>query len=131
MKKICVLMAAWLLPVLIISVCLALAGCTHDDEPAIDYYVRYTAICHPDVKVRMYFTNETGENTHIDTSMPDGKFQYCIGPVKRGFKADMGVSYYDTGGYADFISIEVSEGAAPFVLKASRTDTSGVSYTIE
>ncbi|MDE7346146.1 MAG: hypothetical protein K2N48_05350 [Muribaculaceae bacterium] len=110
---------------------LVLTGCNHDDEPVVDYYVRYTAIAKPNAKVRMYFRNETSENSHVDASMPDGKFQYCVGPVKRGFEAVLGASYYDAGGYADYLSIEVAIGSAPFVLKKNGTNTSGLLYVLE
>ncbi len=110
---------------------LFLVGCNPDDEPSAIYYVRYTAIARPNTKVRMYFSNETGENTHIDASMPDGKFQYCMGPVKRGFKAELGASYYNEGGYVNFLSIEVAKGSDPFVLKEKCTYTSGLNHTIE
>lgn len=111
--------------------CLFLSGCDHDDEPAGEYYVRYTAICQPDVKVRMYFSNESSEMSNVNASMPDGKFQYCVGPVKKGFKAELFVSYYDEGGYADFLSIEVAQGSGPFVLKEQASNLSGLHYTIE
>ena len=131
MKRICLILAALLYPILIIIVCLFLSGCSHDDEPSVEYYVRYTAIASPNTKVRMYFTNETGENTHVNASMPDGKFQYCVGPVKRGFKASLSVSYYEYGGYADYLSIEVAKGSGPFVLKGNCSNISGLNYTIE
>lgn len=120
-----------LVSVLIITIGLFLTGCSHNDEPSAEYYVRYTAIARPNTKVRMYFSNETGENSHVDASMPDGKFQYCVGPVKVGFEAKLGVSYYDAGGYADYLSIEVSLGSGPFVLKKHGTNISGLNYTIE
>lgn len=110
---------------------LILTGCNHDDEPILDYYVRYTVIAQPNVKLRMYFSNETGEDSHVDVSMPDGKFQYCVGPVKRGFEAELGASYYDAGGYADYLSIEVAIGSEPFVLKKNDTNISGIHYVLE
>ncbi len=117
--------------VLLVISSLFLSGCAHDDEPDMEYYVRYTAIARPNTKVRMYFSNETGENSHVDASMPDGKFQYCVGPVKVGFEAKLGLSYYNTGGYADYLSIEVAKGSGPFVLKDNDTGISGLNYTIE
>lgn len=119
-----------IIPILFIA-CLILTACNHDDEPIMDYYVRYTAIAKPNAKVRLYFRNETGDNSYVATSMPDGKFQYCVGPVKRGFEAELGASYYDVGGYADYLSIEVAIGSAPFVLKKNVTFTSGLDYVLE
>lgn len=101
---------------------LFMAGCDKGDaEPERDYYVRYTAIAEPNRMVNMYFSNETGNNTGIHTAMPDGKFQYSVGPVMKGFKAELVVSYEDVGA-VDFLSIEVARGAEPFVLKKSGSD---------
>ncbi len=120
-----------LVSVLIIIFNIFLSSCSHHDEPSEDYYVRYTAIAQPNSKIRMSFRNESGENTYIDASMPDGKFQYCVGPVKVGFEAKLRASYYDAGGYTDYLSIEVANGCGPFVLKDHGTNISGLIYTIE
>ena len=110
--------------------CAILTGCNHDDEPTMDYYVRYTAIARPNEKVNMNFTSEPGKSKHIQTAMPDGKFQYCVGPVHKGFKADLVVSY-DAGGSVEYLSIEVAKGSEPFVLKKSGSHFFDLEYTIE
>lgn len=110
--------------------CLTLIGCNHDDEPTLDYYVRYTAIAQPNEKVSMGFSSEPGKSKLIQTSMPDGKFQYCVGPVHKGFKADLVVSY-DAGGAVEYLSIEVAKGSEPFVLKKSGSNFWDLEYTIE
>ncbi len=109
MKRTIFLIPALLFPILIILIGIFLSSCNHDNEPSADYFVRYTAIASPNTKVRMYFRNESCENTHIDAGMPDGKFQYCVGPVKVGFEAKLEVSYYDAGGYPDYLSIEYTD----------------------
>ena len=109
---------------------LMLTGCNHEDEPITDYYVRYTAIAAPNTDVRMSFTTEPGESKLIQTSMPDGKFQYSVGPVKKGFEAKLVVSY-DAGGAVDFLTIEVAQGSEPFVLKKSGTNFISLEYIIE
>ena len=114
----------------VFAVCIFLTGCNSDDEPAADYYVRYTAIAKPNATVSMSFSSEAGKARYIQTSMPDGKFQYCVGPVRKGFKADIVVSY-DAGGPVDYLSIEVAQGAMPFVLKKSGTNYYDLEYTIE
>lgn len=119
-----------LIVAIIFTSCLFLTGCHHDDEPAVDYYVRYTAIALPNTDVRMSFSNEPGNYKLIQTSMPDGKFQYCVGPVNKGFKADMVVSY-EAGGPVDYLSLEVARGAEPFVLKKHTTNGYDLEYIIE
>ncbi len=109
---------------------LLLTGCSKDDEPAQDYYVRYTAIARPNTQVNMNFTKENGKNTLIQAAMPDGKFQYSVGPVKKGFEARLVVSYSE-GGSVDYLSIEVAQGAEPFVLKKHTSNGFDLIYTIE
>ena len=109
---------------------LILTGCNHNDEPISDYYVRYTAIAKPNANVRMSFSTEPGKYKLIQTSMPDGKFQYSVGPVNKGFKADLVVSY-EGGGSVEFISIEVAKGPEPFVLKKSGTNFYDLEYIVE
>lgn len=114
---------------LIIS--LFITGCSRDDdEPTLEYYVRYTAISRPNESVTMYFKNVDGNNSFVQASMPDGKFQYAVGPVQKGFEATMVVSY-DAGGPVYNLSIEVARGAEPFVLKKFGTDYFSLYYTIE
>ena len=100
---------------LLLSVSSVFIACD-GDEPESEYYVRYTAIAEPLKEVNMYFT--------------DGKFQYCIGPVKRGFKAGLTVSYV-TGGAVSFLSIEVAKDTEPFVIKSQGTNYFTQKYTIE
>ena len=109
---------------------LILTGCNHDDEPRIDYYVRYTAIAKPNTDVRMSFSTEPGKSKLIQAAMPDGKFQYSVGPVNKGFKANLVVSY-EAGGAVDFLSIEVAKGSEPFVLKRSGSNYYDLEYIIE
>ena len=107
-----------------------LTGCKNEDEPVVDYYVRYTAIASPNTDVSMSFSTEPDKSKRIQSSMPDGKFQYCVGPVNKGFKAELVVSY-EAGGAVDFLSIEVAKGAEPFVLKKSGKNFISLEYTIE
>ena len=109
---------------------LILTGCNHDDEPGVDYYVRYTAIAKPNADVRMSFSTEPGKSKLIQAAMPDGKFQYSVGPVNKGFKANLVVSY-EAGGAVDFLSIEVAKGSEPFVLKRSGSNYYDLEYIIE
>ncbi|MDE5904923.1 hypothetical protein [Duncaniella sp.] len=118
-----------IIPFLFIA-CLILTACNHDDEPIMDYYVRYTAIAKPNAVISMSFSNEPGKSEFIQTSMPDGKFQYSVGPVNKGFKANLVVSY-DGGGPVEFLSIEVAKGSEPFVLKRSGTKYFDLEYIIE
>ncbi len=114
---------------LLLSVSSVFIACD-SDEPESEYYVRYTAIAEPLKEVNMYFTDVTGDNTYLKAAMPDGKFQYCIGPVKRGFKAGLTVSYV-TGGAVSFLSIEVAKDTEPFVIKSQGTNYFTQKYTIE
>ena len=118
-----------IIPILFIA-WLMLTGCNHDDEPIADYYVRYTAIALPNTDVSMSFSTEPGKHKMIQTSMPDGKFQYSVGPVNKGFKAKLVVSY-DAGGPVGFLSIEVAKGSEPFVLKRSGANFYDMEYIIE
>lgn len=103
------------------------------DEPQYDeqcYYVRYTAIAQPDRQIDMHFANEDGDYTLIQSSRHDGKFEYCVGPVAKGFVANLVVSYSD-GGAVSFLSIEVARGPEPFVLKKKGTDYFSLEYVVE
>ncbi len=111
--------------------CLFVTGCEEDDDME-EYYVRYTAVAQPGRSVHMSFTNETGKTTSIRATMSDGKFQYAVGPVRRGFEAHLYVEYEEDGGPVDFISVEVAEEDRPFVLKKSYSKNAlGIDYKIE
>lgn len=110
--------------------CFLVTSCQDDDME--EYYVRYTAIAEPGREVHVSFANETGKTTSIHAAMPDGKFQYAVGPVRRGFKAHLSASYEEVGGAVDFLSVEVAEEDRPFVLKKSYSNnTFDIIYTIE
>ncbi len=125
-------MKSTILRLLLLVFCVSVVACDNDEPLSAGerYYVRYTAIAEPDRQIDMNFTDENGNNTLIQSSRPDGKFEYSVGPVSKGFNANLVVSYSD-GGAVSFLSIEVAIGAEPFVMKKRGNNYYSLKYVIE
>ena len=118
-----------LFKLLLFIACITVASCD-SDEPQADYYVRYTAIGDADKMMTMYLKNEKNEDMVLQAESPDGRLCQTVGPVKKGFKAEMAVSYM-VGGAVKQLTIEVAEGAGQFVSKAAGSNYYTLSYVIE
>lgn len=125
-------MKSTILRLLLLVFSVSVVACDNDEPQSAGerYYVRYTAIADPERQIDMYFTDENGNNTLIQSSRPDGKFEYCVGPVSKGFNAELVASYSD-GGAVLFLSIEVANGSEPFVLKKRGSNYYNLKYVIE
>lgn len=101
-----------------------LTACDNDDEPLQDYFVNYTVTFDPEKQVDINYTGADGKNQIVQTKNENGKFQTTVGPVKKGFEAELVVSY-SNGGPAASLQIDVKHGEEPFVTKAqsSRQDS--------
>lgn len=107
-----------------------LSSCSNDDDPDYDYYVRYSVTAEANKAVDIWYTDADGHDHVVQTQAADGKYQFTVGPVKRGFKANLTVSYQE-GGAVDYLMIEVSKENYPFVVKAQGHNYVGLDYTVE
>lgn len=127
-------MRKFILPFILFPIMLLAAGCNEgggSDEPLFDeYYVRYTAtVAAPTDTIDVSYRMIDGHYTHVEKTFKDGKFEATIGPVIAGFEAKM-VSSIRIDHDAPTLSIEVSKGTGPFVLKVTREKAITLSYTV-
>ncbi len=115
---------------LVILGIMLLCGSCSDDKEDDYYYVRYSVTAEPNKQINIYYTTAEGDNHLVQSQASDGKYQYTVGPVSRGFKAELTASYV-VGGAANFLMIEVSENNHPFVVKADGTDYYNLKYLIQ
>ncbi len=114
-----------------------LLGCDKDsNKDSAEYYVKYEygLAFNPNFGSKYYnktisINTENGVKEFTTTS---NSFTETIGPVKKGFNANITVQYTDggSGGGTPSTKIYVSRGSEPFALKASN-NTSSASYTID
>lgn len=101
------------------------------DEPSQDiYYVKYSLIAESGEPILVYYTNEAGDRTVISSSFPDGRYSVTVGPVAKGFKAEMTASY-SKGGPVEYLSIELSKNSEPFAIKKQGNKYFNLECTVE
>lgn len=97
------------------------------------YYVKYTGETSTLHMVETTYT--VGTDTGVDTYKTSGfssDYSVTIGPVKKGFRAEISCSIVGESEYgvkSQRVTIEVSRDSEPFAQKA--TGTSQASYTID
>jgi len=108
---------------------LSLAACSDDNDDAMDYYVRYTVGATAGDDFFISYNDKKGE-PHIDQQKnAAGTVEIVIGPVQRGFKAELSASV--NGGHAPAYSqIDVSYKGNPFVRKVHLQQGTHIYYTI-
>lgn len=117
--------------VALLSVLLLSSGCnkSSEDEPFDFYFVRYTAAVTAGESVKITYRNGDGKNISVNQECPDGKYQVTVGPVLPGFEAVI-VASQTIGSESPTLSIEVSYGATPFVMKAQKQNAITLNYTV-
>lgn len=106
-------------------------SCSSDEEMPAEYYVRYIAMTNGENGVTI---NYTDENEQIITVQMPGNYyvhQFTVGPVRRGFKANLSASYRDVGGAVEELMIEASENGKPFVVKKRGEHYINLEWTVE
>lgn len=124
---------------IIIAIGITNSGCKKDEKITDEYYVKYevnssTIYLGGTLNVLLTGTNNQNTTFAIDTREP---WETIIGPVKKGFKANLSVSEIESnhGHLTLQAQISVSKNSSPFALKqiddsnTPRT-TVQISYTI-
>ena len=124
---------------IIIAVAITTPGCKKEVNKD-EYYVKYevnSSTIYSAGKLNVLLTGENNQykNITINTRVPS---ETVIGPVKKGFRADMSVTQSGStdGTLKLYTQISVSKNGSPFALKqingsdVSRTSVQ-VSYTID
>ncbi len=106
---------------LIITIGIANSGCKKDETNKDDYYVKYevnSSTIYFGGKLNVVLTGANNQNTAftIDTRSP---WETTIGPVKKGFKANLSVG--EMGNNFGHLTLQtqifVSKNSSPFALK--------------
>lgn len=129
MKKLLTAAASSLMLTALLSSCNEYNEYTYDETAC--YYVRYTVTGIPDETYTIYYATEDDENQLMQRKSPDGQYTIVVGPVAKGFTADLTASNSDRGGAPSYMSIEVCRRSEPFVLKESTSRSFSIEYTIK
>ena len=112
-------------------------GCDKDSEKEVyEYYVRYEySLTSSNQFVGVQRSNKVlSINTDsgvINVTTYDTDYTETIGPVKKGFDANITVKYDGSSSGTTNLKIYVARGSEPFALKATSTNTASASYTID
>jgi hypothetical protein len=108
---------------LIISFGLSSSGCKKDETNNDEYYVKYevkssTIYYDGTLNVILNTENYQNKNITIDTRSP---WENVIGPVKKGFEANLSVNEIESnyGHLKLYTQISVSKNGSPFAVKQS------------
>lgn len=115
-----------LMACMLCSICLS--ACSDDDEPAEDYYyVRYSAGINPGADVSFSFADIDGYG-YIRGKRNESTVEVIVGPVKKGFKAELAVSADGHG--PEWSCIDVAKGSEPFVQRCYLENGTYIYYTV-
>ena len=120
--------------ILLVMAVVSLSSCggddRHDDEPEI-YYVRYSIGVEPGCDAMISYSDVDGNNT-IRQICHSGSIEVTVGPVMRGFDADVTGNQIidDEYKFPQWMRIDVSRNGKPFVMKKYRSEAVSLNYTV-
>lgn len=112
-------------------------GCDKDSEKEVyEYYVRYEySLTSSSPMGGVQYNNKiisiNTDSGVINVTTYANSYTETIGPVKKGFDANITVKYDGGSSGTTNLKIYVARGSEPFALKATSTNTVSVSYTID
>lgn len=122
---------------------LTLGGCTDDEVETPNYYVKYEVFALPHDKMTIYYMDEYSHMKLVEETLPTGRFERVVGPVKSGYKAAMVVSRKGDSGSsensgnserlgnaAEKLQISVAVAGEPYVVKQSGKHYYELTYQI-
>ncbi len=113
--------------------------CPEHEEVKDQYYVKYVVESSTIYSVSRIAEINSADNTTMDFTFGDRKWEVIIGPVEKNFQATLDASYNTSQSLAQtYIDVEiyVSKNDSPFAIKTSNISenvrmSASTSYTID